>query len=165
MLLHAFVMGADREDNTVARVRFTNHAGVHQAGAKAFVDASSDGDLAFFAGASTRDGNSGAVNPGTPGTRFGGGTPGADGSAAAVTAEIRKARARGAAPIGKDRSVMVRLPLSGEVVRVCPLASAASRRRGRHWTSARVFPYDRSQRSKNAGPPPPGPGKRSVREE
>ncbi len=100
VLLHAFVMGADREDNTVARVRFANHAGVHQAGAKAFVDASGDGDFAFFAGASTGYGNNGAVNLGTPGKRFGGGTPGADGSAAAVTAAIRKARARDAAPIG-----------------------------------------------------------------
>ena len=116
VLLHAFVMGADREDNEVARVRFANHAGVHQAEAKAFVDASGDGDLAFFAGASTRYGNEGAVNLGTLGTRFGGVAPDADVSAAAVTEAIRKARARGVKPISKDRSVMVRMPLSGDVV-------------------------------------------------
>ena len=116
VLLHAFVMDADREDNEVARVRFANHAGVHQVEAKAFVDASGDGDLAFFAGAATRYGNDGAVNLGTLGTRFGGVAPGADVSAAAVTEAIRKAKARGVAPISKDRSVMVRMPLSGDVV-------------------------------------------------
>ena len=40
----------------------------------------------------------------------------ADVSAAAVTEAIRKAKARGVAPISKDRSVMVRMPLSGDVV-------------------------------------------------
>jgi hypothetical protein len=39
--------------------------------AKGFVDASGDPDLAFFAGASTRYRNNGAINLGTPGTRFG----------------------------------------------------------------------------------------------
>lgn len=116
VLLHAFVMGADREDNVVARVRFANHGGVHQAEARAFVDASGDGDLAFLAGASTRYGNDGAVNLGTLGTRFGGVAPDADVSAAAVTEAIRKAKERGVKPISKDRSVMVRMPLSGDVV-------------------------------------------------
>src|SRR5882757_3356971 len=69
ILLHAFVFGADREDNTIARLRFADHSGEHQLEAKAFVDASGDCDLAFFAGASTRYGNNGAVNLGTLGTR------------------------------------------------------------------------------------------------
>ncbi len=116
VLLHAFVMGADRNGDAVARVRFANHAGVHQVEARAFVDASGDGDLAFFAGASTRYGNDGAVNLGTLGTRFGGVSPDADVSAAAVTEAIRKARARGVGPISKERSVVMRLPLSGDVV-------------------------------------------------
>src|SRR3954470_16955325 len=60
VLLHAFVMGADRDGDAVARVRFANHGGVHQAEARAFVDASGDGDLAFFGGAATRYGNDGA---------------------------------------------------------------------------------------------------------
>ena len=116
VLLHAFVMGADRDGNAVARVRFANHAGVHQVEARAFVDASGDGDLAFFAGAATRYGNDGVLNLGTLGTRFGGVAPEAEVSAAAVTEVIRKAKARGVKPLSKDRSVMVRMPLSGDVV-------------------------------------------------
>src|SRR6267154_215156 len=75
VLLHAFVFGADRQDNTVARLRFADHSGQHQLDAKVFVDASGDCDLGFFAGASTRYGNNGAVNLGTLGTRFGGIAP------------------------------------------------------------------------------------------
>jgi len=44
ILLHAFVFGADREDNAVARLRFADHSGEHQLEAKAFVDASGDCD-------------------------------------------------------------------------------------------------------------------------
>ncbi|MDP2373801.1 FAD-dependent oxidoreductase [Reyranella sp.] len=97
VLLHAFVMGVDREDNAIARMRFASHAGVHQVEAKAFVDASGDGDLAFFAGAATRYGSEGAANLGTLGTRFGGVAPGADVSAATVTKAIRKAKPLAAA--------------------------------------------------------------------
>ncbi|MDB5404410.1 MAG: hypothetical protein JWQ55_6428, partial [Rhodopila sp.] len=116
ILLHAFVFGADREGNAVARLRFADHSGEHQLAAKAFVDASGDCDLAFFVGASTRYGNNGAVNLGTLGTRFGGVAPEADVSAATVTEAIKKAKARGVRPISKDRSVIARLPLSGDVV-------------------------------------------------
>src|SRR5260221_2052737 len=116
ILLHAFVFGADREDNVVARLRFADHSGEHQLEAKAFVDASGDCDLGFFAGASTRYGNNGAVNLGTLGTRFGGIAPEADVSAATVTEAIKKAKARGVHPIRKSKIVMVGLPLSGDVV-------------------------------------------------
>src|SRR5216684_7034545 len=34
ILLHAFVFGADREDNAVARLRFADHSGEHQLEAK-----------------------------------------------------------------------------------------------------------------------------------
>jgi hypothetical protein len=116
ILLHAFVFGADREDNALARLRFADHSGEHQLEAKAFVDASGDCDLGFFAGASTRYGNNGAVNLGTLGTRFGGIAPEADVSAGTVTEAIEKAKARGVLPISKDRSIIARLPLSGDVV-------------------------------------------------
>src|ERR1700692_4722095 len=111
VLLHAFVCGADREDNAVARLRFADHSGEHQLEAKAFVDASGDCDLACFAGASTRYGNNGAVNLGTLGTRFGGIAPAADVSSATVTVAIKKAQARGVRPISKDSSLIARLPL------------------------------------------------------
>src|SRR6202521_1563436 len=106
VLLHAFVFGADRGDNAVARLRFADHSGEHQLEAKGFVDASGDCDLAFFAGASTRYGNHGAVNLGTLGTRFGGIAPEADVSAGTVTEAIDAAKARGVHPISKDRSVI-----------------------------------------------------------
>jgi hypothetical protein len=116
ILLHAFVYSADRADNAVARLRFADHSGEHQLEAKDFVDASGDCDLAFFAGASTRYGNHGAVNLGTLGTRFGGIAPEADVSAESVTDVIKKAKARGVCPISKDKSMIARLPLSGDVV-------------------------------------------------
>src|SRR5260370_917195 len=116
ILLHAVVFGAAPEDNAVAELRFADHSGEHQLEAKAFVDATGDCDLGFFAGASTRYGNNGAVNLGTLGTRFGGIAPEADVSAGTVTAAIQKAKARGAQAISKDRSIIARLPLSGDVV-------------------------------------------------
>ena len=116
VLLHAFVTGADREGDRVARVHYTDHSGEHSLAASAFVDASGEADLAWLAGAATRYGNSGAVNLGTLGTRFGGIALGADVSAEAVTAAIQAARARGVGGLSKERSVIARLPLSGDVV-------------------------------------------------
>src|SRR5258708_37639721 len=104
ILLHAFVFAADREDNAVARLRFADHSGQHQLEAKGFVDASGDCDLGFFAGASTRYGNNGAVNLGTLGTRFGGIAPEADLSSGTVTQAPNNAKARGIHPISKHRS-------------------------------------------------------------
>src|ERR1700732_3186750 len=114
--LHAFVFGADREDDAVARLRFADHSGEHQLEAKAFVDASGDCDLAFFAGASTRYGNHGFINLGTLGTRFGGIKPGADLDANTWTAAIRRARSNGVAPLSKDSSLVMRVPLSNDVI-------------------------------------------------
>ena len=116
VLLHAFVCGADRADGQVAAVRYADHSGEHRLTAAAFVDATGEADLAAFAGAATRYGNGGMVNLGTLGTRFGGVAPDADVSAASVTAAIQAAKARGMAPLSKERSVVARLPISGDVV-------------------------------------------------
>src|SRR5258708_19773128 len=102
ILLHAFVFGADREDNAVARLRFADHSGEHRLEAKAFVDASGDCDLGFFAGASTRYGNNGAVNLGTLGARFGGIAPQAEVSAETVTKAINKAKPPAVHPTTND---------------------------------------------------------------
>ncbi len=115
VFLHAFVSHATRDGGQIAEVAFQDHGGLHRVGAKAFVDASGDCDLAFFAGASTRYGNHGAVNLGTLGTRFGG-IP----SDVVVTTEqlrsaIDAAKARGAGPLSKDRSVLARLPISNDL--------------------------------------------------
>lgn len=116
VLLHAFVAEATRDGDLVKRIRFADHSGLHSLEAKAFVDASGDCDLAFFAGASTRYGNAGRVNLATLGTRFGGIAAGAEVSAAAVTATIDAAKARGVRPLSKSKSVIARLPISGDIV-------------------------------------------------
>jgi hypothetical protein len=118
VLLHAFVCGATCEDGHVADVSWQDHAGRHTVRARAFVDASGEGDLAFFAGAATRYGNDGLVNLGTLGTRFGG-IP----KDVTVTADqFAQAVAKGKGPFTKERSVMARLPISADLV--CYVASA-----------------------------------------
>lgn len=118
VLLHAFVSGATRQDGRITDVSWQDHAGRHTVRARAFVDASGDGDLAFFAGAATRYGNDGAVNLGTLGTRFGGVA-----KDVTVTADqLAQAVARSTGPFTKDRSVVTRLPISGDLV--CYVASA-----------------------------------------
>jgi hypothetical protein len=121
VLLHAFVASAERDGNVIRTITFHDHGGAHVRHGKAFVDATGDCDLAFFAGAATRYGNHGAVNLGTLGTRFGGIAADADVSADNISRAIQAARARGAGPISKEKSVVARLPGSGDVV--CYLAS------------------------------------------
>ncbi len=117
VLLHAFVNGATRQDGRIVDVSWQDHAGTHTVRADAFVDASGEGDLAFFGGASTRYGNEGLVNLGTLGTRFGG-----VGKDVVVTSDqLAEAVARGAGPFTKDRSAITRLPISGDLV--CYVAS------------------------------------------
>ena len=119
--LHSFVAGAEREGDRITRIRTQDHAGEHAIAARAFVDASGEGDLACFAGAATRYGNDGAVNLGTLATRFGGVPADVQVTADQLTEAIRAAKARGLAPLSKERSVLTRLPVSGDLV--CYLAS------------------------------------------
>ncbi len=117
----AFVCGATRVDGCIVDLSWQDHGGHHTIQARAFVDASGEGDLARFSGASTRYGNEGAVNLGTLGTRFGGIPRDVAVSAEQVTAAVQAARAAGLTPLSKDRSVIARVPLSGDLV--CYLAS------------------------------------------
>jgi hypothetical protein len=121
--LHAHLIGAVREGGRIARVAWADHGGTHEAEAAAFVDATGEADLAFLAGAATRYGNDGAVNLGTLATRFGGIPADVRVTAEQVTAAVQAARARGAGPFSKDRSVVVRLPGSFDLA--CYLASVA----------------------------------------
>jgi hypothetical protein len=116
VLLHAQVVRAERDGGLIRQVTYHDHNGDHDVDGKAFVDASGDCDLAFFAGASTRYGNHGFINLGTLGTRFGGIKPGADLDANTWTAAIRRARSDGVAPLSKDRSLVMRVPLSNDVI-------------------------------------------------
>jgi len=121
VFLHAFVSTATRQGEHIVDVSYQDHAGLHRIRAKAFVDASGDGDLAWFAGAATRYGNQGEVNLATLGTRFGGIPRDITVSADQVRAAVQAARERGIGPLSKDRSVIARLPISGDLV--CYLAS------------------------------------------
>jgi len=111
----AFVTDAAREGDRITGLTFADHGGQTQVRAGAFVDCTGEGDLAAFGGAATRYGNADGVNLGTLGTRFGGipreVTVTADQIAAAVAAQ-------GFAPgtVTKDRCVIVRLPISGDMV-------------------------------------------------
>jgi FAD dependent oxidoreductase len=144
VLLHAFVTGATRQvshmANRVTEIVYHDHGGSRTIAAKAFVDASGEGDLAALAGAATRYGNDGAVNLGTLATRFGGIPTDITITADQLGAAVQAARAAGKGPFSKDRSVVTRLPLSGDVV--CYVASedydprdtrsiSAAERRGR----------------------------------
>jgi hypothetical protein len=120
--LHAFVTDAERADGRVAELSYRDHGGRHRLRARAFVDASGEGDLAHLAGASVRYGNDGAVNLGTLATRFGGIPKEVTVSADQLTAAVRAACAAGRGPFSKEKSVTTRLPLSGDLV--CYLASA-----------------------------------------
>jgi hypothetical protein len=122
VLLHAFVGSAERDGGRIASVTYHDHGGAHRLHGKAFVDATGDADLAFFAGASTRYGNHGVLNLGTLGTRFGGIPSETEVSADAISHAVRSARGRGVGPLTKEQSVVARLPGSGDVV--CYLASA-----------------------------------------
>jgi 2-polyprenyl-6-methoxyphenol hydroxylase-like FAD-dependent oxidoreductase len=119
VLLHSCVTEAQRTDGKISRVRCADHSGEHWLEADAFVDASGDCDLAAFSGASTRYGNGGAVNLGTLGTRFGGVAADADISAESVHAAIQAAKHDDDPSnqlLTKDKSVIARLPISGDVV-------------------------------------------------
>ena len=116
VLLHAHVIGAVRDSGLIRSVTYHDHNGGHEVLGKAFVDASGECDLAFFAGAATRYGNHGFINLGTLGIRFGGIKPDADLRAETWTAAIRKARAGSAVPLSKERSLVVRVPLSNDVI-------------------------------------------------
>jgi FAD dependent oxidoreductase len=115
VFLHALVTEAMREGERITGVGLRDHGGLRRLSGKAFVDASGDCDLAFFAGASTRYGNNGTVNLGTLGTRFGGIPKEVVVTSEQLQAAIGAAKGRGVGPLSKDRSVVARLPISGDL--------------------------------------------------
>jgi len=111
----SFICSAERDGDQITEVTVADHGGLSTFRAKAFIDCTGDGDLAANGGASWRYGNDGHVNMGTLGTRFGGIPKTVEVAATDVTAAIA---AQNFAPgtITKDRCVVVRLPLSGDLV-------------------------------------------------
>ena len=120
-LLHTTLIGAKRDQGRIASVSCYGPAGIFEYRADAFVDATGDGELAHQAGAATRYGNHGFANLGTLGTRFGGIPADADVSVATWSKAIKEAKAAGHGPLSKDHSLIVRLPISNDVI--CYLAS------------------------------------------
>ena len=111
----ATILSADRMEDRLTNVTVAHHGGVETHKGRAFVDCTGDGDLAAFGGASTRYGNPGGVNLGTLGCRFGGIPAGVHVTADHVADAINALDFPNGA-ITKDRSVVVRLPLSGDLV-------------------------------------------------
>ena len=114
-LFGAFVCGARRTDNLLHSVDVASHGGMKTYCAKAFVDCTGDGDLAAFSGSGTRYGNRGTANLGSLGTRF----SGIPHHVSVTHKEISDALAAsgfGKGEITKRRSVVARLPISGDMV-------------------------------------------------
>src|ERR1700680_1249527 len=113
--LHTMLLSATRNGNHVTSVTLHDHQGDHEVSAKAFVDASGGGDLAFFGGASVRYGNHGTVQTGTLSMRLGGITADADLSPTTWTAAIQQAKQRGVKPLVSESRLCFRVPVTNDV--------------------------------------------------
>ena len=130
VLLHASVVGADRNGAVGISVDIQERRGKRKVFGRAFVDCSGDGDLAHNLGASTRYGNHGTVNLGSLATRFGGFSPDARPSAALWRQAIVEAKQNNSIlrkTCKKNSSVLLRLPQSGDVVTFLASASYDAR--------------------------------------
>ena len=127
VLFHTTLVGATRLENSrLAAVQIQGRRGRRMIAAKAFVDCSGDADLAFHCGASVRYGNHGTINLGSLATRFGGIPPDVKPTAALWREAIISAKQNNPSlrkVIRKNQSVLIRLPLSGDIVAF--LASAS----------------------------------------
>src|SRR5712692_902778 len=112
--LHTTLVSATRNGNHITSVTLHDHEGNHEVSARAFVDASGEGDLAFFGGASVRYGNHGTVQTGTLSMRLGGITADADLSPASWTAAIQRAKQRGE-PLVSEHGLFFRVPITNDV--------------------------------------------------
>ena len=117
VLLHCVVVGGRRLQGKLQAVEVQERRGRRMIYAKAFVDCSGDGDLAFHSGASTRYGNHGHINMGSLGTRFGGLQNANPTSAlwrdAILAAKSTDPRLRKVIP--RNVGVLLKLPQSGDV--------------------------------------------------
>ena len=111
----AFVCDATREAGLLRSVAVASHWGMQSFAANAFVDCTGDGDLSSFCGASTRYGNEGTTNQGSLATRFGGIPADVEVTADDITRAVDDA-GFGQGEATKNRSVVARLPHSGDMV-------------------------------------------------
>src|ERR1700730_6963053 len=110
VFLDSFVSEAERKSDKITSIIFDDHGGRHRIGAKAWVDASGDCDLATFVGASVRYGNCSQANLGTLGTRYGGIPAGVEIDPDRFKQAVDDARASGS-PLTKNASLFARLPV------------------------------------------------------
>lgn len=115
VMFSSFVADAKRRDGRMRTVAVAGHSGLSTFSARAFVDCTGEGDMAAFAGASTRYGNGADANLGTLGTRFGGIAPSAPLTPERIAKAVAGLGAK-AKSVTKDRGFAVRLPISGDVV-------------------------------------------------
>ena len=117
VLLHCTVVGGDRKPGQLTAIEIQERRGRRKIYARAFVDCSGDGDLAFHGGASTRYGNHGQVNMGSLATRFGGLANANPTSAlwrdAIISAKEADPKLKKIIP--RNIGVLIKLPRSGDI--------------------------------------------------
>lgn len=116
VLLHSTLARADRAGDRIGALGLFGHGGWSEVRGRAFVDATGEASLAHLAGGATRYGNDGTANLGSLGTRFGGIPRDVAVTADQLAGAVAAAKAAGIGPFTKDRSVVTRLPQSGDLV-------------------------------------------------
>src|SRR5882672_10163682 len=115
VFFHSTITDATRDSDQVVSAHVHDHNGTTTVKATAWVDGSGEGDLAAFAGASTRYGTHGAVEAGTLGMRIGGVPAGLTPSHDELIHAVKAAKLKGHSLLDKEDSLMARLPLSGDI--------------------------------------------------
>lgn len=117
VLLHTMLVGASREEARVETVTLQDHGGTHEVEGRVFVDASGEGDLATYSGASVRYGTHGSHQAGTLGVRFGGIRTGSDISTERWAQAIRLAKQHdSSSPLTKEAGLVLPIPISGDLM-------------------------------------------------
>jgi len=116
LLLHTMLIDASGVENNIQSVTLFDDNGPHKVEGRFFIDASGEGDLAAFGGASIRYGNHGKVQQGTLAVRFGGIKPGSDISAERWAEAIQQAEQSGNTILTKVNGLKVPMPFSGDLL-------------------------------------------------
>ncbi|MFE4002243.1 FAD-dependent oxidoreductase [Nocardioides sp. YIM B13467] len=116
VLLHSQLFNAHRDGNCIASVQVSDHAGVHELTARAYVDATGEADLAHRAGAEVRYGNDGWVLNGTLGVRFGGIPADVELTREQIAEAVRQAKRAGVEGLTGDTGLTARMPISHDLI-------------------------------------------------
>jgi len=117
VFLGADVTGIERRDDRIVCARVSDFGATTTSVATgALVDATGDASAAYLAGSSVVAGNGGRTQTSTMGIRFGGIDPAAKLTFATVGQAVRQAIAEGAEGLTSSTGLVIRLPVSGDVV-------------------------------------------------